>query len=334
MKLKRSAPAALLICLGLLLSLAACRTKQTTLPTSDPPAATAAPVTTEAPVTTTESPARPVYTGEWIEKTEAQRVDFTPSDPVVISEIYADCFFARPLYPMPESIKINAVLSEEWCVGDQVSCSYENVYYDEETCRFEADLVEIRASNVQLDPDAVYKPVIYLYPEAETEVTVKLRLNGSLRCTYPAYGDGWTVTARPDGTLWDGVRTYNYLFWDGALQANYDFSAGFCVKGSDTAAFLETALEQLGLDRREANEFIVFWLEKMQDNPYNVIAFQTEAYTRAAEMEITPQPDTLIRVFMAWYPSQTWVKLPAQTLTAPQRTGFTVVEWGGAELRQ
>ena len=30
------------------------------------------------------------------------------------------------------------------------------------------------------------KPVIYLYPEEETEVTVKLDYNGTLTSTYPA----------------------------------------------------------------------------------------------------------------------------------------------------
>ena len=49
------------------------------------------------------------------------------------------------------------------------------------------------------------KPVIYLYPEEETAVTVKLDYAGALTCTYPAYGDGWTVTARPDGTLTDNA---------------------------------------------------------------------------------------------------------------------------------
>ena len=40
------------------------------------------------------------------------------------------------------------------------------------------------------------KPVIYLYPETETEVTVQLDFDGELTCTYPAYDNGWTVTAR------------------------------------------------------------------------------------------------------------------------------------------
>ena len=48
----------------------------------------------------------------------------------------------------------------------------------------------------------VYKPVIYLYPEADTVCSVSLDVNGELVCTYPDYADGWNnFTASPDGTL-------------------------------------------------------------------------------------------------------------------------------------
>ena len=46
------------------------------------------------------------------------------------------------------------------------------------------------------------KPVIYLYPEQETTVSVSLDYAGTLTATYPAYEDGWRVTAEPDGTLY------------------------------------------------------------------------------------------------------------------------------------
>ena len=177
------------------------------------------------------------------------------------------------------------------------------------------------------------KPVIYLYPEETTEVTVKLDLQGELTCTYPEYRDGWTVTAQPDGTLTDANgQIYNYLYWEGKCATAYDFSAGFCVKGSDTAAFLETALAKLGLNRREANEFIVYWLPLMQENEYNVISFQTDVYTESAPLNISPAPDTLLRVFMAWYGSPTEVEIAPQALTALERNGFTVVEWGGTKI--
>ena len=178
------------------------------------------------------------------------------------------------------------------------------------------------------------KPVIYLYPEMEEMVSVELDYAGKLTCTYPEYNDGWEVLAAPDGTLTDrNGQTYNYLYWEGISGAAYDFSEGYCVAGEDTAAFLEDALAKLGLNRREANEFIVYWLPLMQENPYNIISFQTEVYTEAAKLYINPEPDTVIRVFMAWKGSEAYLELPKQELSAPERTGFTVVEWGGAEIK-
>ena len=176
--------------------------------------------------------------------------------------------------------------------------------------------------------------MIYLYPESKTDVTVKLDYAGELTCTYPAYQDGWNVSASPDGTLTDADgQTYNYLYWEGESGADYDFSSGYCVAGSDTAAFLENALSKLGLTRREANEFMVYWLPLMQDNPYNLIAFQSDVYTQNAQLLIDPVPDTLLRVFMAWKPVDEAVEIPAQSISAPARTGFTVVEWGGCQVR-
>lgn len=181
---------------------------------------------------------------------------------------------------------------------------------------------------------AAEKPVIYLYPEEKTRVSIALDFDGQLTSTYPAYEDGWTVDASPDGTLTDPAtgRQYYCLFWEGISQTEYDFSTGFCVSGENTAAFLEKALSDLGLTEQEANEFIIYWLPKMEHNPYNLISFQTEAYTDSAALTIDPAPDTLIRVFMAWQGLDRPVGIEPQTLTPPDRTGFTVVEWGGAEV--
>ena len=274
------------------------------------------------------------FTEQWLDKATAATYENDIFSDIIITRIYANCFFAEPVIPGPYEIKLNGTLSDEWCVGDQVICTYENTYYDEENNRVEADMLTIRESTFEMEPGECYKPVIYLYPEEETDISVNLILDGRLTCTYPAYNDGWTVTASPDGTLTDAKgRTYNYLYWEGETYARYDLSKGFCVKGEDTAVFLEDALEKLGLTRREANEFIVYWLPQMQDNPYNIISFQTGIYTNAAKLAVNPAPDTLIRLFMAWQASDTPVVLENQELSAPDRTGFTVVEWGGAEMK-
>lgn len=177
------------------------------------------------------------------------------------------------------------------------------------------------------------KPVIYLYPEQGEEVSVRLDYDGKLTCTYPEYDNGWHVTAAPDGRITDeNGQEYNYLYWEGETEQEYDFSEGFCVAGEDTAELLEDALEKLGLTRREANEFIVYWLPRMEQNEYNLISFQSEAYTDHARLSIQPEPDTVIRVFMAYKPVENEQEIPEQTLAAPERSGFAVVEWGGCEL--
>ena len=178
------------------------------------------------------------------------------------------------------------------------------------------------------------KPVIYLYPEEETQVTVTLDYDGELTTTYPDYENGWTVTARPDGTLTDPVtgRDYYCLFWEGETDTQYDFSSGFCVAGENTAEFLENALAQLGLTDKEADEFIIYWLPKMEGNAWNLISFQDKAYTNSAQLTIDPAPDSLLRVFMAWKPLAAPVEVDPQELPAFERVGFTAVEWGGCQV--
>lgn len=273
------------------------------------------------------------YTEQWLDKETAEKYDNNIFSDIIITEIYSNCFFAETVIPMPYQIKLNGDLSDDWCVGDQVICTYENTYYDDENHKVEVDLLTVEPSDFELDPNACYKPVIYLYPEKETEVTVELLLDGRLTCTYPAYHNGWTVTAAPDGTLTDANgKTYNYLYWEGETNARWDMTKGFCIKGKDTAAFLETSLEKLGLNRREANEFIVYWLPLMEQNPYNIISFQTDIYTDAAQLNVSPAPDTVIRVFMTWQAAESYIEMQSQELTAPERTGFAVVEWGGAQI--
>lgn len=184
-------------------------------------------------------------------------------------------------------------------------------------------------------PVAPEKPVIYLYPEEETQVTVELEFNGKLTSVYPAYDNGWTVTACPDGTLIDEQgREYYCLFWEGESNVQYDLSSGFVVPGNETEAFLENTLATLGLTDKEADEFMIYWLPRMQENPYNLISFQQELYTDNAKLTISPTPDSMLRVFMAWKALEEPVEVSEPSLAEFERTGFTVVEWGGAEIRE
>jgi hypothetical protein len=183
------------------------------------------------------------------------------------------------------------------------------------------------------------KPVIYLYPPIEQQVSVKLSYRGKLTSSYPAYDTnvkGWNVIAYPDGHLHNTVdqETYSYLFWEGLPdKMDYDFSTGFVVPGKGTAAFLRKTLKEFGLTPEEYNEFIVYWLPRMENNKYNLIHFAGKEYTDTAPLEIDPKPDSLLRVFMVFKPLDQITIVPPQIIPPFTRTGFTVLEWGGTEVK-
>lgn len=180
------------------------------------------------------------------------------------------------------------------------------------------------------------KPLIYLYPEEEIKVEVKLGYKDKLTTTYPKYKDSWNVIAKPNGDLIDietGRSLYG-LYWEGLNTVETNKKYGFVIKGEDTIEFLEEKLRILGLSEREANEFIIYWLPKLEHNKYNYIRFQTiEEINENMPLEITPTPDTIIRVLMEYKPLDSKIEVKEQILETPKREGFTVVEWGGSEIK-
>lgn len=219
---------------------------------------------------------------------------------------------------------------------------YSEVTLDLGSCNFDdqydiviaEDTTVLAHAALYYEDVAVDKPVIYLYPEEEMNVTVDLNFAGEITCTYPEINDGWNVLASPDGTLYnleDG-RYYDYLFWEGEISTYWPMDNAACVPGSETATFLEGYLTAAGLNDSEIDDFISFWLPRMQNNPYNLIAFQQEAYTDLAELNISPKPDSELRIYMTFEaldePVESEITMPEPFI----RDGFTVVEWGGSEL--
>lgn len=175
------------------------------------------------------------------------------------------------------------------------------------------------------------KPMIYLYPEDTMDINVQLSYDGEIMHTYPKTKDSWKVKASPDGTLVDEKgRSYYGLFWEGEPNQPIEPKSGTIVSKDSLIPFLEASLDQLGLNYKEANEFIVFWLPILEQSEYNLIYFASDDYTDHAQLNITPQPDNIIRVMMGYVPLDTPIDFPQQVLPeVPDRSGFTAVEWGG-----
>ena len=179
-------------------------------------------------------------------------------------------------------------------------------------------------------------------------MTVSLDVEGELGTVYPApdalettdWGTraSWSVTASQDGTLTDqGGRTYPSLFWDGEMTLEAS-RQGFIVAREDAVVFLEEKLGQLGLSDKEAADFITYWAPRIRANEYTFVSFDASSYTAHARYSFTDEagapvkPDTFIRVFMTIRAADaSTVVTPQNFAPTPTRSGFTVVEWGGAE---
>ena len=218
-------------------------------------------------------------------------------------------------------------------------CAPQNTYFllkvSKDLTEAQVNLNYIALNNIHCDPNVSYKPLIYLYPEHEMNISVKLGKPELLTTTYPKYNNSWNVLALPDGSLYDSNNRYYYgLYWEGLNNIEEKFNDGFVVSRDDTIKFLEEKLSILGLNEREANEFIMYWLPKLEENEYNLIRFaDIDVINSEMPLDITPKPDTVIRVLMEYKPLDNKINIKEQTLTKVERNGFTVVEWGGTLIK-
>ena len=194
-------------------------------------------------------------------------------------------------------------------------------------------IINIRGSQTV---NKAFKPIIYLYPEEQVEVTVKLGKPENITCSYPKYDEKWTVVANPDGSLIDkGTNRELYsLYWEGEYTTPIQMNEGFVVKGEDSSEFLEEKLAILGLNEREAEEFIVYWLPILEKNEYNYIRFASmEEINESMPLNFSVEPNSLIRVWMQFKAVDKNYKVNEQVLENPERKGFVAVEWGGTEIK-
>ena len=179
------------------------------------------------------------------------------------------------------------------------------------------------------------KPIIYFYPKKDTKIKVKLGNPNNITASYPKYKNEWNIIAHPNGNITDidTGRNLYALYWEGKNYIDFNLDDGFIVKGEDSAKFLEEKLEILGLNEKEMEEFIIYWLPILESNKYNFIRFASmEEIEKNMPLYLSKKPDTLIRVLMVFKGLDKEIKIKEQNLTKINRVGFTVVEWGGVNL--
>ena len=183
----------------------------------------------------------------------------------------------------------------------------------------------------ECDPDIAYKPIMYLYPTQDIDLSITFDKEELLTTTYPKYNNGWNVKVLKDGSIYDENNKYYYaLYWESQYNYKVDFSEGFYVNKDNAIDFLEEKLTILGLNDKERNEFIMYWLPIIEKNEHNLIYFETtESLNKNEPINFSIKPDTLIRIRMHIKKVDKPYTIREQKLTSPTRSGFTAIEWGG-----
>lgn len=201
------------------------------------------------------------------------------------------------------------------------------------------DTIIINGKSSNMPEDVTGKPVIYLYPKTEKEISLKIIYDGTIHTTYPLYKNGWKVIAKPNGEIKniDDGLIYSYLFWDGKTiydENHTTYEKGFVISRDTALIFLQKTLRKIGLNPTEYNEFIVFWLPYIIENELTFIYFRVgNEYNVISKNDVNPIPDTEIRVFIELKKVDSFFDIEPQKFNPTLRKGFTLVEWGGTELK-
>lgn len=202
------------------------------------------------------------------------------------------------------------------------------------------------------------KPVVYLYPEKETKVTLSFVNPINFTTVIPNYKNNWEVLAHTNGILNDlkpqltdcnsfenkhgseyakeacEKNQYPYLYWSGnTIGINYpDANNGFIVKKDNLNNFFDEKLSTIGFNQKEISDFKEYWvpyLSEKNSQYLRITFFQNEIVNQMFPMRINPLPKNSIRMFMDWGFANSNSQIAEQKLISYPRKEFTLVEWGG-----
>lgn len=174
------------------------------------------------------------------------------------------------------------------------------------------------------------KPAIYLYPKKDTHVNVTIDPQGEIIKTdnlYKVGQKGWSVDVKKDGLIENSLP---YLYYEVNLDMNQP-TKGFVIPFENLFIFSRNYVKNLGLNDKEADEFISFWKEKLTFAPYYFISnLDRSTIDQIYPLKIDPTPDVLLRVELYFKPLKEKISVDKPSLPkVEQRKGFTAVEWGG-----
>lgn len=183
------------------------------------------------------------------------------------------------------------------------------------------------ASVVLASLNTARKPALYLYPTTDSTINVNLDVNGYIYNDIPKYDDGWEVFVTKEGII---ESKYDYLFYEVKLFKTDVPEEGWVVEYGRLEEWFLSNLPKLGLNKKETEQFMDYWIQELpQANYYEVKLLDKTFLDKNITLNISPQPDTVIRLMFYFTPLEEAINISAPEIITPKREGFTAVEWGG-----
>lgn len=202
------------------------------------------------------------------------------------------------------------------------------------------------------------KPVVYLYPQKDTKVSVSFKNQINFTTVIPNYKNTWEVLAQSNGLLKDlqpeltncnsfenkhgaeyaknacEKNEYPYLYWSGNTQGfKYPQAlTGFVVKKENLNSFFDEKLSHMNFNQKEISDFKEYWVSHLtnkESDYFRISFFQNDLVNQMFPMKVTPTPNSSLRMFMDWDYASKETTIEEQKLISYPRNGFTLVEWGG-----
>lgn len=200
--------------------------------------------------------------------------------------------------------------------------------------------VEFESKPVVSDPWCGFtpesKPAIYLYPTKPTLVKVKLNPPvGWISISDPKYkSSGWSVLAMPSGNIYSGLKKYPYLFYEAMLPIPEMPQNYVVLDGKNLSNELNDLGKKLSLNDKESREMAEFWSKKLPAAKYYQVGLMERSEIDKIEpVDINPTPDSVYRIRLVFKPMSEKLESSYNPTTHFERSGFSMVEWGGFQVK-
>lgn len=181
------------------------------------------------------------------------------------------------------------------------------------------------------DTTMVEKPNIYLYPEENIQLSVKLNFpkGGKIVTSIPKYDNGWNIFIDSTGII-DNHHTF--LFYESQQPNVWQKKNGWIIKQKELESFFRDNMTEYGFKGQEIEDFIDYWIPKFTDFEYYTIYPQlSDLIDTVIELRFSKSPDNVMRLF---YVIKGFSKVPNLDLKQPsintvfKRENFFITEWG------